>query len=104
MYNIVAIICNVLTPYMLNPSAWNWQNFAGFFWAGACFLSIIYTYFRIPEPSGRTFAELDILFERGVSARKFKKTDVDAFEERVEGGAMQQYEKKIHDVENVQRA
>ena len=84
-YNIVAIICSVLTPYMLNPGAWNWQNFAGFFWAGICFLCIVYTYFRVPEPSGRSFAELDLLFERGVSARKFKSTVVDVFEERVEG-------------------
>lgn len=32
LYIIVGIICSVLTPYMLNPSAWNWSNFAGFFW------------------------------------------------------------------------
>jgi len=30
--NIVGIICSVLTPYMLNPGAWNWGNYAGFFW------------------------------------------------------------------------
>ena len=30
--NIVGIICGVLTPYMLNPGAWNWSNYAGFFW------------------------------------------------------------------------
>src|ERR1700722_1480835 len=30
--NIVGIICSVLTPYMLNPGAWNWGNFTGFFW------------------------------------------------------------------------
>jgi MFS transporter, SP family, general alpha glucoside:H+ symporter len=40
-YNIVAIICNVLTPYMLNPGEWDWGNFAGFFWAGACFFSVV---------------------------------------------------------------
>lgn len=32
LYIIVGIVCSVLTPYMLNPSAWNWSNFAGFFW------------------------------------------------------------------------
>lgn len=31
-YIIVGIVCSVLTPYMLNPTAWNWSNFAGFFW------------------------------------------------------------------------
>lgn len=32
LYIIVGIVCSVLTPYMLNPSAWDWSNFAGFFW------------------------------------------------------------------------
>ena len=80
LYNVVAIITSVLTPYMLNPGAWNWGNYAGFFWAGSCFLSIVYTYFRIPEPRGRSFAELDLLFEKKVSARNFAKTEVDVFE------------------------
>lgn len=79
-YNIAAICVNVLTPYMLNPTAWNWGNKAGFFWAGTCLLVLIYHYFRLPEPSGRSFAEMDLLFERGVSARKFKSTNVNAFD------------------------
>ncbi|KAL1406103.1 hypothetical protein Q8F55_007786 [Vanrija albida] len=79
LYNIVGIVCSVLTPYMLNTDAWNWGNFAGFFWGGSCFLCIIYTYYRVPEPSGRSFAEIDVLFEHGVSARKFATTNVDAF-------------------------
>jgi SP family general alpha glucoside:H+ symporter-like MFS transporter len=37
---------------------------------------LIWTYFRLPEPKGRTYGELDILFERKVAARKFKGTDV----------------------------
>lgn len=86
-YNIVGIINSVLTPYMLNPSAWNWGNFAGFFWAGICFCCVVYTYFRLPEPRGRTFAELDLLFERGISARKFASTEVDVFTESVNGSS-----------------
>ncbi|KAF2274245.1 putative MFS alpha-glucoside transporter [Westerdykella ornata] len=81
LYNVVGIICAVLSPYMLNPGAWNWSNYTGFFWGGICFLCIIYTYFRLPEPRGRTFAELDMLFEKGVSARKFASTRIDVFEE-----------------------
>jgi len=79
-YNVAAIVVNILTPYMINPTAWNWRNRAGFFWAGTCFLMLIYHYFRLPEPSGRTFAEIDLLFERKVPARKFKSTNVNAFE------------------------
>ena len=95
LYNVVGIICSVLTPYMLNPGAWNWSNYAGFFWAGICFCCIVYTYFRVPEPQGRTFAELDLLFERGVSARKFATTQVEVFDETVEGNMMDEYERKL---------
>ncbi|KAJ5825036.1 Major facilitator superfamily domain general substrate transporter [Penicillium robsamsonii] len=91
LYNIVAIICGVLTPYMLNPGAWNWGNYAGFFWGGICFLCIIYTYFRVPEPRGRSFAELDLLFERGVSARKFASTQVDVFDETIDSRVINDY-------------
>ncbi|KAJ5542375.1 hypothetical protein N7535_004795 [Penicillium sp. DV-2018c] len=91
LYNIVAIICGVLTPYMLNPGAWDWGNYAGFFWGGICFLCIIYAYFRVPEPRGRSFAELDLLFERGVSARKFATTQVDVFDETIESRVMDDY-------------
>jgi len=95
LYNIVGIICSVLTPYMLNPGAWNWGNYTGFFWAGICFCCIIYTYFRVPEPSGRSFAELDLLFERGVSARKFASTSVDVFDAEVAEGVLNEYEEKL---------
>ncbi|KAI0842369.1 putative MFS alpha-glucoside transporter [Hypoxylon sp. FL0890] len=95
LYNIVAIICGVLTPYMLNPSAWDWGNYAGFFWAGSCFLCFVYTFFRVPEPAGRTFAELDLLFEKKVSARKFASTDVDVFAEHVEEDVIQTYKDQL---------
>ncbi|KAM0349474.1 hypothetical protein ACHAPZ_007833 [Fusarium culmorum] len=91
-HNVVGIINSILTPYMLNPTAWDWGNYAGFFWGGICFLCIIYTFFRLPEPSGRTFAELDVLFERGISARKFASTEVDVFHETVEENVMNRYE------------
>ncbi|EFE43545.1 MFS maltose permease, putative [Trichophyton verrucosum HKI 0517] len=94
LYNIVAIICNVLTPFMLNPSAWNWGNYAGFFWGGICFCCIVYSYFRLPEPQGRSFAELDVLFERGISARKFASTEVDVFSEEVATNVIDTYKEK----------
>ncbi|KAJ5942234.1 Major facilitator superfamily domain general substrate transporter [Penicillium verrucosum] len=84
LYNVVAIICGVLTPYMLNPEAWDWSNYAGFFWGGICFLCVVYTFFRVPETTGRTFAELDMLFEEKVSARKFASTQVEVYEDQVE--------------------
>ncbi|KAF2157663.1 sugar transporter [Myriangium duriaei CBS 260.36] len=78
-YNISGLIANFLTPRMLNPSAWGWGAKAGFFWAGSITLCIIWTYFRLPEPKGRTYGELDVLFEQKVSARKFSTTIVNQF-------------------------
>lgn len=69
-----------------------------------CFLCIVYTYFRVPEPSGRSFAELDVLFERGVSARKFATTDVDVFAEQVEKNLMNNYQKQLASASHVETA
>jgi SP family general alpha glucoside:H+ symporter-like MFS transporter len=79
LYNIGGIVVNILTNYQLTPTAWNWGAKSSFFWAGTCMCCFIWTFFRLPEPKGRTYGELDILFERGVSARKFKSTRVDIF-------------------------
>ncbi|KAK7516403.1 uncharacterized protein IWZ02DRAFT_475774 [Phyllosticta citriasiana] len=95
LYNIVGVICGVLSPYMLNPEEWDWSNFTGFFWAGIAFCCIIYTFFRVPEPRGRSFAELDLLFERGVSARKFETTQVDVFDEEVDSSVVDDYGRQL---------
>lgn len=81
LYNIGGIINNILTNYMLTPkpTGWAWNAKSGFFYGGLCFLCILWTYFRLPEANGRTYAELDVLFERNVSARKFAETRVDLF-------------------------
>ena len=63
--------------------------------AAICFFCIIYTYFRVPEPAGRTFAEMDLLFEQGVSARKFAQTEVNVFAESIEGNVLQNYQRKM---------
>jgi SP family general alpha glucoside:H+ symporter-like MFS transporter len=86
VYNVCAIISGIMTPYMINPTAWNWKAKAGFFWAGSCVLCFVWTFFRLPETKGRTYAELDILFERKVNARKFATTSVDLFSHEVHEG------------------
>ncbi|KAK4095869.1 sugar transporter-like protein [Parathielavia hyrcaniae] len=77
MYNIMGIVTNIITPRMLNPTEWDWGAKSGFFWAGTCLVCALWTFFRLPEPKGRTYGELNVLFENGVSARKFKSTVVD---------------------------
>lgn len=111
LYNIGSLVGNVLTPRMLNPGAWDWGAKSGLFWCGMCFLCFLWSFFRLPEPKGRTFAELDILFEQKVSARKFATTEVDPFmsetERRASVTAMEDTvgdEKTASHVEKVQSA
>ena len=78
-YNASNIFVNVMTNYQLSKTAWNWGARSAFFWAGSCLLSAVWVYFRLPEPKGRTYAELDLLFEHKVAARKFSKTKIDPY-------------------------
>ncbi|CVL13650.1 related to transporter (major facilitator superfamily) [Fusarium proliferatum] len=70
-YNMLNIVSNVITPYMLNPGAWAWGAKTGFFFAGTCFISLIFTLHCIPETKDRTYAELNVLFQRRTKAWKF---------------------------------
>ncbi|KAI5460440.1 general substrate transporter [Mariannaea sp. PMI_226] len=78
-YNASNIFVNVMTNYQLSSTAWNWGARAAYFWAGSCLLSAIWVFFRLPEPKDRTYAELDLLFEKRVPARKFAKTHIDPY-------------------------
>lgn len=80
-YNILNIVSNVITPYMLNPGAWAWGAKAGFFFSGTCMLSLVFTLFHIPETKGRTYAELNILFKHRTKAWKFTRKEVNIADE-----------------------
>jgi len=47
--------------------------FQAFFWAGVATLMLIWGYFRLFETKGRTFGELDIMFQRGITAQQSAK-------------------------------
>ncbi|KAK4139455.1 general substrate transporter [Dichotomopilus funicola] len=80
-YYIAQVLCNVVNPYMLNPTAGNWRGKTGFFWGGWALAFFAWTWFRLPETSDKTFEELDILFARRIRARDFAKYRVDAYAE-----------------------
>ena len=66
--NILNIISNVITPYMLNPGAWAQRAKIGFFFARTYILSCFFTVCYIPEIKDYTYAELNILFQRCIKA------------------------------------
>ncbi|KAH6839626.1 general substrate transporter [Chaetomium sp. MPI-CAGE-AT-0009] len=97
-YNASNIFVNVMTNYQLSSTAWNWGARTAFFWAGSCLLSAVWVFFRLPEPKGRTYAELDMLFEQRVPARKFAAAKIDPFappgEKRLSGETVEHVEKR----------
>ncbi|KZO94753.1 maltose permease [Calocera viscosa TUFC12733] len=78
-YQIMNIICGIIVPRMLSPTAWNWGAKSGIFWAVSATLSTLYCLIRLPETRGRSYGELDMLFEGKVPAWRFKSTKVDQF-------------------------
>ncbi|WEW57889.1 hypothetical protein PRK78_003356 [Emydomyces testavorans] len=70
------IVMTVAIPHMINPDAGNMRGKLGFFYGGLSVICLLWTYFRVPETKGRTYEELDIMFERNVPTRQFKKYKV----------------------------
>lgn len=75
---VVSIVFAVAIPYAMNEDQGNWRGKVGFFFAGLGGLCMLYCFFFMPETKGRTFEELDIMFERGVPSRKFKEYRIEA--------------------------
>lgn len=78
--SIFQIIMTVAFPYMLNASAANWRGKNGFFFGGISVIATIWCWFRLPETKGRTYEELDVMFETAVPIRKFGTYEFEAVE------------------------
>lgn len=75
-------------PKMVGKNDWNWGAKGGFFWAGIAVLFILWGYFRLPESHGLTYAELDLLFEHGISSRNFNREQADMLKPALKEVAM----------------
>jgi SP family general alpha glucoside:H+ symporter-like MFS transporter len=69
---VFGIVMTVAIPYMINPDQANMRGKLGFFFGGLSLISIVWAWFRIPETFGRTYEELDIMFEKRLKTREFK--------------------------------
>jgi len=78
-YQIINIVSQVLEPYFMNPTAWNAKGKTAFFWGATALGMFVWSYFRLPEAKGRTYEEMDLLFQKKVPARKFASTHVDPY-------------------------
>jgi SP family general alpha glucoside:H+ symporter-like MFS transporter len=62
----------VAIPYMINPDQGNLRGKLGFFFGGLAALCSVWSWTRVPETQGRTYGELDLMFERNVRTREFR--------------------------------
>lgn len=79
-YYVAEIPMIYLASQMLNTTGWNLAGKCGYVWGGTALVCWIAAYFCLPELKHRSYRELDILFNRRVSARKFKSTVIDVKE------------------------
>ncbi|EIN04153.1 maltose permease [Punctularia strigosozonata HHB-11173 SS5] len=98
-YQIMNIVCGIIVPRMLSPTSWNWGPKSGFFWAGSATLSTLYCFLRLPETKGRSYGELDLLFESKTPAWRFKSTKVDQFGTHHHGSVHPDTKEEIHHLE-----
>ncbi|KAG4415943.1 hypothetical protein IFR04_010893 [Cadophora malorum] len=69
---VCGIAMTVAIPYMINPDEANMRGKLGFFFGGLSTISFVWAWFRIPETMGRTYEELDVMFEKKLKTREFK--------------------------------
>ncbi|TEA22606.1 General alpha-glucoside permease [Colletotrichum sidae] len=73
-YYVAEIPMIYLASQMLNPTGWNLAGKCGYVWGGTAIVCWIMAFFFLPELKHRSYREADILFNRKISARKFKST------------------------------
>ncbi|CAK7203092.1 hypothetical protein SEUCBS139899_005821 [Sporothrix eucalyptigena] len=62
---------NFFVPYMFDADEAALGGKIGFFFFGLCVIGVIIVYIEIPETKGRTYAELDEMFEKRLPTRLF---------------------------------
>lgn len=66
---------NFSVPYLVFPQHVGLNSKVGFIFGGVAMLSIIFTYFCVPECKGKTLEQIDWLFANGTNLRDFEKAD-----------------------------
>ena len=65
-------IWNVVVPYMFNVDEGNLGGKIGFIFFATCLIVVVVMFWELPETKDITYEQLDILFAKGVPARRFQ--------------------------------
>lgn len=74
---LVGAVSGVLLPFMVNPDQGDMGGKVGFVYGTILAISCVGVWWWYPETKGRTFGEIDRLFEMRVKPRDFEKTRLD---------------------------
>ncbi|KAL7945180.1 general substrate transporter [Trichoderma barbatum] len=67
---VMGVVFGFAIPYMVNPDEANLKGKVGFVFGGLSLIATIWSWFYIPELMGRTFDEIDRMFQAKVPPRK----------------------------------
>lgn len=76
-YYVAEIPMIYVASVMLNPTGANMAGKCGYVWGATALVCLVSAFFGLPELKNRSYREADILFNRKISARKFKSTIID---------------------------
>jgi MFS transporter, SP family, general alpha glucoside:H+ symporter len=69
---IFSTVWTIVVPYLFNQDQANLGGNIGWIFFGMGLIMLFVIYFDVPGTKGRSFEELDVMFEKGVSARHFE--------------------------------
>lgn len=65
-------------PYLLNADYANLQSKVGFIYGSISFISVVCTWFFVPDCRGRSLEDINRLFESNHLARRFHKVSMES--------------------------
>lgn len=65
-------VWNVAIPYLYNTDEANLGGKIGWIFAAMGLIALVVIYFEVPETKGRSFEDLDEMFNENVRAREFR--------------------------------
>lgn len=68
---LVNMACAVGIPYAINPDQGNLRGKIAFIFLGTALPCVLWCFLALPETKGRTFEELDLMFQRKIATKDF---------------------------------
>ncbi|KAH7029631.1 general substrate transporter [Microdochium trichocladiopsis] len=73
IYALASWVFSFTVPYMFNPDVGNLSAKIGWVFVGLGTIGIVLVWFEVPETRNKSYAQLDLLFERKTKTRDFKR-------------------------------